>query len=30
MEFPGGDSKTLTFDDVAVNGTVDSHVFVID
>ena len=27
---PGGDSKTLTFEDVAVNGTVDSHVFVID
>lgn len=30
MEFPGGDSKTLVFEDVVVNGTVDPRAFVLD
>ena len=28
MEFPAGDTKTLDFDDVVVNGTVDPRMFV--
>ena len=30
MQFPTGDTKTLTFDDVVVNGPVDPRMFTID
>ncbi|HEY7059801.1 MAG TPA: outer membrane lipoprotein carrier protein LolA [Vicinamibacterales bacterium] len=30
MAFPTGDAKTLTFDDVVVNGTVDPKEFVVE
>jgi hypothetical protein len=30
MEFPSGDTKTLTFDDVVVNTPVDPRTFSIE
>jgi outer membrane lipoprotein carrier protein len=30
MQFPTGDTKTLTFDDVVINGPVDPRMFTID
>ena len=30
MQFPTGDTKTLTFDDVVVNGPVDPRMFTIE